>query len=192
MSSAESDITLLLEQVAQGDEGAAGELVSLVYGELKRIAAAQMRMEHPGQTLQSTALVHEVWVKLIGKSEGPEWNNRNHFFSAASRAMRQILVDAARARKRKKRGGDYKRIELNEEHQGAESDDELLDLHEALELLAIESPQKATMVELRYFGGFTNAEAARQLGVSVATAERYWAYARAWLRNKMTEGDEEE
>jgi len=185
-----SDITLLLEQVARGDEAAANELVSVVYTELKRIAASQMRMENPGVTIQSTALVHEVWMKLIGNSKGPEWNSRNHFFSAAARAMRQVLVDAARARKRKKRGGDMKRVELSDQLHGSARDEELLALDEALALLAEEEPKKATLVELRYFGGFTNAQAAEQLGVSVATAERYWAYARAWLRNKMSEDDQ--
>ncbi len=193
MSSVDSptgcDITLLLEQVASGDEVAANELVSVVYSELRRIAASQMRLENPGITIQSTALVHEVWLKLIGNSNGPEWNSRSHFFSAAARAMRRVLVDAARTRKRIKRGGDLQRVELNDQLHGSSRDEELLALDEALELLAFEEPKKATLVELRYFGGFTNVQAAEQLGVSVATAERYWAYARAWLRSKMSESD---
>lgn len=149
------------------------------------MANAQMLGEAKDNTLQSTGLVHEVWIKLVGKQQGIHWNNRGHFFSAAAQAMRRILVDAARTRKRLKRGGDMQKVELQDHDLTVEKDDELIALDEALVLFQKEDDTKATLVNLRYFGGFTNNEAAEQLGISTATADRYWTYAKAWLRSKM-------
>ena len=149
------------------------------------MANAQMLGEAKGNTLQSTALVHEVWIKLVGKQKGIHWNNRGHFFSAAAQAMRRILVDAARTRKRLKRGGNMQKVELHDYDLMIEEDEELLALDEALNMLEKEDAKKATLVNLRYFGGFTNMQAAEQLGISTATADRYWTFAKAWLRSKM-------
>ena len=184
------NVTLLLDQAASGNRIAADELFGVVYDELRRLAQVQLHGEACNHTLQSTALVHEVWLKLIGNQSKSSWNNRNHFFAAAAQAMRRILVDSARARKRIKRGGDKKRMELREGDLIFQRDDELLALEEALELLRKEDEQKVNLVCLRYFGGFTNAEAAEQLGISTATAERYWAYARAWLRKCIEDSEE--
>lgn len=177
-------ITLLLEAAAAGDRDATNKLFATVYNELKRMAAVQMSSEANG-TLQSTALVHEVWIKLVGKKDEVHWNNRGHFFAAAAQAMRRILVDAARARKRVKRGGGMQKVEIQVHDLTIEQDDQLLALDEALRLLRAEDEKKATLVNLRYFAGFTNAQAAEQLGISTATAERHWTYAKAWLRSKM-------
>lgn len=184
-----TNVTLLIDQAAGGSESASNKLFEVVYDELKRLAEWQMKSEPGGITLQSTAIVHEVWIKLIGNRDKQAWNNRKHFFAAATQAMRQILVDAARARKRIKRGGGAVRVELNDDALVTDHDDELLALHEALELLAVEDPRKAMLVSLRYFGGFTNAQAAEQLGVSLATVERDWTFAKAWLRAKMDSGE---
>jgi RNA polymerase sigma factor (TIGR02999 family) len=184
MSSSRLSITRLLDSVATGDRRAADDLFMLVYEELKRIAADQMNRE-ANQTLQSTALVHEVWLKLIGKENAPQWNGRRHFFAAAAQAMRRILVDAARARKRKKRGGSNVKVQLREDDWVTQSDDDLIALDEALEIFGEQEPVKAKLVNLRYFGGLTNQQAAEQLEISTATAERYWTYAKAWLRAKI-------
>ena len=178
------DVTLLLDSAAAGDRNAADQLFSVVYNELKQMANVQMSTED-NNTLQSTALVHEVWIKLIGKQDGIQWNNRGHFFAAAAQAMRRILVDSARTRRRLKRGGGMNKLELQDHDLTVEQDDQLLALDEALQLLHAEDEKKATLVNLRYFAGFTNAQAAEQLGISTATAERYWTYAKAWLRTKM-------
>lgn len=189
MSTTTQNITLLLDQAAGGDRSASDELFGVVYDELRRLASGQLRSEADNQTLQSTALVHEVWLKLIGNQSPISWNNRSHFFAAAAQAMRRILVDSARARKRIKRGGGNVKFELREDDLIFQRDDDLLALDEALELLRVEDEQKVNLVCLRYFAGFTNAEAAEQLGISTATAERYWAYSKAWLRKKI-EGSE--
>ena len=179
------DVTLLLDAIAGGELEAADQLFAVVYDELRQMANSQMNSEAKDNTLQSTALVHEVWIKLIGKQDGIQWNNRRHFFAAAAQAMRRILVDAARTRKRIKRGGGMQKLELQEHDLTFEQDEELLALDEALKLFHEEDETKATLVNLRYFAGFTNAQAAEQLGISTATAERYWMYAKAWLRSKM-------
>ena len=184
-SNSNQSITLLLEAISSGDGEAANQLFSIVYQELRRMASSQMLGEAKNNTLQSTALVHEVWIKLIGKHDGLQWNNRGHFFSAAAQAMRRILVDAARSRKRLKRGGDMQKVELQDYDLLIEQDDQLLALDEALKLLHQEDEIKARLVNLRYFAGFTNAQAAEQLGISTATADRYWTFAKAWLRSKM-------
>lgn len=180
-----SQITQLLESAVSGDRKAANELFSVVYEELRRIAGDQMRRESSGHTLQSTALVHEVWIRLLGRDNDLNWKDRGHFFAAAAMAMRRILVDAARARKRKKRGGGQVKHPLRDDDLVTTQDDELLALDEALDLFRSEDETKAKLVELRYFAGFTNAQAAEQLGISTATAERYWTFSRAWLRAKM-------
>jgi RNA polymerase sigma factor (TIGR02999 family) len=180
-----TNVTLLLDQAAAGSGNASNKLFEVVYDELKRMAEWQMKSERQDITLQSTAIVHEVWIKLIGNRDQQGWNNRKHFFAAAARAMRRILVDSARSRKRIKRGGGLAKVELQDADLISQQDDELLALHEALELLAIEDARKAELVSLRYFGGLTNAQAAKQLDVSIATAERDWTFAKAWLRAKM-------
>lgn len=180
-------VTLLLDQVADGDRKAADELFALVYSELRALAGGKMMGESSDHTLQSTALVHEVWLKLVGSQESPEWKNRGHFFAAASQAMRRILVDAARTRRRTKRGSGARKHELQDNDLICKEDEELLALDDALQLLHEQDSVKAELVNLRYFGGFTNAQAAEQLQISTATAERYWAFARAWLRTKLEE-----
>ena len=179
------DVTVLLEQVDSGNRDAADHLFAVVYDELRQLAASQMRAESSSHTLQSTALVHEAWLKLIGSRERSEWKNRGHFFAAASQAMRRILVDAARARQRQKRGGTAQQQQLRDDDLIAKTDDDLLALNEALEQLEQQDRVKAELVNLRYFGGFTNKQAAEQLGISTATAERHWTFARAWLRSRM-------
>ena len=180
------DITLLLQKFAEGDRDAANELFAAVYGELKQIAANQMKREQ-AITLQSTAIVHEAWIKLIGSHEERCWNNRGHFVAAAAQAMNQILVDAARRRKRQKRGGGAQKFELMESDFVSVTDDNILALEEALERLRETESRKAELVVLRFYGGMTVQEAADFLGISVATAERDWAFAKAWLRSRMAE-----
>jgi RNA polymerase sigma factor (TIGR02999 family) len=179
-----SDVTRLLESAAAGDPTAAGELLPLVYGELRKLAAARLAAEKPGQTLQATALVHEAYLRLVGSNSAQAWNGRDHFFGAAAEAMRRILVDFARRKKTEKHGGGAVRQELIEVAAPA-SDDEILALDEALTQLAATDPHKAELVKLRFFAGLTGDEAARVLGISPATADRYWVYARAWLRTAV-------
>jgi RNA polymerase sigma factor (TIGR02999 family) len=178
-------ITRLLEQIGAGDRVAADQLFSLVYEEMKKLASHQMKRESTSHTLQSTALVHEAWIKMVGSRSEPVWNNRGHFFAAAAQAMRRILVDAARARQRKKRGEKNRGFEIRDEDVSIRQDHDLLALDEALDELKEKDPVKAELVNMRYFGGFTNNQAAQQLGISTATAERYWVYARAWLRSRV-------
>ena len=185
MSQQPNNLTLLLDQVDSGDHTAADQLFSLVYEELRQLAASQMRSESSNHTLQSTALVHEAWIKLVGNRQTSEWKNRGHFFAAASQAMRRILVDAARTRQRDKRGGLSQQHELREGDLITKLDEDLIALNEALEQLQQEDSAKAELVDLRYFGGFTNKQAAEQLGISTATAERHWTFARAWLRTRL-------
>lgn len=184
------DLTILLEQVHSGDRSASDRLFEVVYGELKQMASHQMVRESSGHTLQSTALVHEAWLKLFGAQSAPSWKNRGHFFAAASKAMRRILVDSARSRQRKKRGGDNVGFQIRDDAQVAERDLELLALDEALEQLKAHDAIKAKLVTMRYFGGFSNKQAAEQLGISTSTADRHWTYARAWLRKKMTDNSD--
>jgi RNA polymerase sigma factor (TIGR02999 family) len=179
------DVTHILPAVDNGDPRAAHELLTLVYQELRRLAAHKMAAEAPGQTLQPTALVHEAWLHLGGDKQ-PRWANRAHFFGAAAEAMRRILVDRAREKRALKRGGDLKRVDL----EGVElaspmPDDELLALDEALDRLATVDTRAAEMVKLCFFVGLTQEEAARELGVSLSTAERLWGFARAWLLREV-------
>ncbi len=180
-----SDLTDLLQTIPQRDPKAAAELLPLVYEELRRLAAHKMASEAPGQTLQPTALVHEAWLKIAGSDQ--KWNHRGHFFAAAAEAMRRILIDRARKRMRERHGGQFERVNLDSVDLAASTDDEtLLCLNEALEKLAVEAPDKAELIKLRYFAGLSIADAARSLGISDATAKRHWAYARAWLYCEMT------
>ncbi|HEY3862118.1 MAG TPA: sigma-70 family RNA polymerase sigma factor [Verrucomicrobiae bacterium] len=180
-----SDITQTLEGILRGDPNAADRLLPLVYEELRRLAAARMALETPGQTLQPTALVHEAWVRLTG-GDNRKWNDRTHFFAAAAEAMRRILVDNARRKRAARHGGGQLRVEMPEiAAASAPDDDQLLALNDALEKFAIVSQQKAELVKLRYFVGMTTEEAAQALGISVPTASRYWTYARAWLADEI-------
>jgi RNA polymerase sigma factor (TIGR02999 family) len=177
-----SDVTRLIDAAAAGDPTAAAELLPLVYDELRRLAAARMAAEKPGQTLQATALVHEAYVRLVGSADPPKWNGRGHFFAAAAEAMRRILINRARDGQRLKRGGGRTRLDLDGLAAVDDaSDDDLLALDEALERLARESPSGAELVKLRFFSGLTQREAAAALGLPRRTADRHWAYAKAWL-----------
>jgi RNA polymerase sigma factor (TIGR02999 family) len=176
-----SEVTHILERVQQGDPQAPGELLPLVYEELRKLAAAKMAYEAPGHTLQATALVHEAWLRLVGRSE-THWNSRGHFFGAAAEAMRRILVERARRKARARHGGglekaDWKHVTIATE----DADDTVIAIHEALEKLAVESPQKAEIVKLRYFTGLEHQQIAQALGISEPTVRRHWAYARSWL-----------
>jgi RNA polymerase sigma factor (TIGR02999 family) len=175
-----SEITLLLEAARQGDVYAAEQLLPLVYDELRRLAAAKMEREHPGQTLQPTALVHEAWLRLTGDDQR-RWNDRTHFFAAAAESMRRILVDNARRKRAQRHGGGHKRVQFEELNLALPSDDQLLAVNDALEKFATTDKQKAELVKLRYFVGLTIDEAGEVLGISSTTAKRHWNYARAWL-----------
>jgi RNA polymerase sigma factor (TIGR02999 family) len=178
------------EPPAQAEPKPARELLPLVYDELRRLAAQRMAREAPGQTLQATALVHEAYLRLVGGDPDRPWDGRGHFFAAAAEAMRRILVESARRRGRLKRGGHRGRIDLDAAQPAApETDDDLLALDEALEKLAAKDPVKAQLVQLRVFAGLTLAQAAEILGLSTSTADRYWAYARAWLRVEIAGSD---
>jgi RNA polymerase sigma factor (TIGR02999 family) len=181
-----NDVTRIFERVQQGDAKAANELLPLVYNELRRLAAYKMAHEAPGHTLQPTALVHEAWLRLAGPDEQVQFQNRAHFFGAAAEAMRRILVDRAREKNALKRGGDLQRVGMDAvDLLSPMPDDELLALDEALERLATVDTRAAEMVKLCFFVGLTQPEAARELGVSISTAERSWAFARAWLLREV-------
>jgi RNA polymerase sigma factor (TIGR02999 family) len=186
-----NEATRILNAIGQGDPQAAAQLLPLVYDELRRLAAQRLAQEKPGQTLQPTALVHEAYLRLVGKGDGPPWDGRGHFFAAAAEAMRRILVENARRKRRRKRGGDRQRVDLEQVEAVSDAPSEdLLALDEALDLLAAEDGPKAELIKLRYFAGLSVAEAARCLGISRATADRHWAYARAWLYDRLrTRGD---
>src|SRR4051794_36352315 len=182
-----SDVTLLLEAAAAGDRKAAADLLPLVYDALRRLAAARLADEPSGNTLQPTALVHEAYLRLVGAPDGDHWNHRGHFFAAAAEAIRRILVEQARRKNRHKHGGEQRRLSLEvaESMLLAPSED-LLALDEALTRLTAHDPTKAEVVQLRFFAGLTMPEIAQTLGVSLATAERYWTYARLWLYAELT------
>ena len=176
------DITRILSAIEQGDPHAAEQLLPLVYDELRRLAAQKLAKEKPGQTLQATALVHEAYLRLLAGEHAQNWNSRGHFFSAAAEAMRRILIDNARRKRRPKHGGDQKQIPLDAIALPVEDRfHDLLALDEALNELARQEPLKAELVKLRYFAGLSVEEAAACLGISPITAKRYWAVARAWL-----------
>jgi len=179
-----SDVPRILAQIESGDTSAAEQLLPLVYDELRRLAAAKLAHEKPGQTLQPTALVHEAYLRLVGEKEEATFQDRHHFIATAAKAMRQILVDVARAKRTKKRGGDYQKVPL-EGLAVPLPDQELLELHEAMQRLAEDDPLKAQLVELRFFGGLTGDQAAQVLGISPSTADRHWVFARAWLQTEV-------
>jgi len=181
-----SEVTRLLEAIERGDSVAAQDLLPLVYDELRRLAAYKMAHEPLGQTLQPTALVHEAWLRLAGGESGQRWQNRAHFFAAAAEAMRRILIDNARRKHALRHGGGQERVNLETAELAAPgSDDELLEVHEAIDRFAQIDPTKAELVKLRYFVGLTIPEAAQVLGISEPTAKRWWAYARAWLYREI-------
>ena len=178
-----SDVTRILSQIESGDPAAVELLLPLVYDELRKLAAAKLLRENPGQTLQATALVHDAYLRLVGPGQAQHWKCRGHFFSAAAESMRRILVDNARRKATEKHGGHFERMEY-EPHSIAESarPREVIAVHEALDQLAAEDKLSADLVKLHYFAGFSLDEAAEILDLSRATAYRRWTYARAWLR----------
>ena len=183
-------VTTLLNDAGAGDRRAAAELLPLVYEQLRALAGRKMRHEGADQTLQATALVHEAYLRLVDTSKVQLWQSRWQFFAAAAESMRRILVDHARRRGRIKRGGEMNRVDLDKvELTVNDPPDELIALDEALTELALQHPEKAQLVNLRYFGGLTHEEAAHALGVSISTADRNWAYARAWLYRHMSAGE---
>lgn len=184
-----NDVTRILSAIEAGDPHAAAELLPLVYDELRRLAAQRMAQEKPGQTLQATALVHEAYLRLVGDGQGQHWDHRGHFFAAAAEAMRRILVDAARRKQTVRHGGEHRRVPLQDYHRIIESPDDLLALDEALSRFAAEEPAKAKLVKLRFYAGMSIPEAAAALGISVASAERWWAYARTWLFSELQGGE---
>jgi len=181
-----NEVTQLLQAMAEGDALAGERLIPLIYDELRRMAAQRFSRNSANQTLQPTALVHKVWLRL-GGSDMPGWQNRAHFFATAATAMRSIMVDRARRRNAQRRGGGQERVNLDEVEiaDGNQRDDQVLAVHEALDRLAIEDPRKAELVKLRYFAGLTGQEAAEALGISARAADRTWLYARTWLLNKL-------
>jgi RNA polymerase sigma factor (TIGR02999 family) len=182
-----SDVTRILEAAQQGDPNAADQLLPLVYEELRRLAAHKMLLQAPGHTLQPTALVHEVWLRLTG-NQGQKWAGRAHFFAAAAEAMRHILIDRARRKQAARHGGGQQRVDLQELDLASPGpDDQLLAVSEALDKLAIQHKAEAELVKLRYFVGMTNDEAAEVLGISTRTAKYYWTHARTWLYREIKE-----
>ena len=180
-----TNVTVILNAIEQGDAKAADELLPLLYQELRLLAAQKLSNELPGQTLQATALVHEAYLRLVGKDE-QGWDNRGHFFKAAAEAMRRILIENARRKQSLKRGGEHRRIDLDGAEASAQSrSDELIALDEALIKLANEDPVKADLVKLRFFAGLSIDQAAKVLGISRATAIRHWSFARAWLFHQL-------
>ena len=191
-----SDVTRILSAIDDGDPHAAEQLLPLVYNELRKLAAAKLAQEKPGQTLQATALVHEAYVRLVGSEEtgaGAEerWDSRGHFFAAAAEAMRRILIDRARQKRSEKRGGNRKRLDIDAlDLATTATPDQLLAINDALAKLARGDPAAARLVELRYFAGLTVDRAGKALGMSTATAYRHWSYARAWLHNELLRAGE--
>ena len=184
------DVTRILHAIEDGDPGAAEELLPLIYDELRKLAAAEMAQEKPGQTLQATALVHEAYVRLVDSDRAQEWNSRGHFFAAAAEAMRRILVESARRKKRLKHGGDRQRVDLSENDvlptdRDDDRDKLVLAVDESLDALAKQNAEAAELVKLRYFAGLTLVEAAAAICVSPRTADRLWAYAKAWLHDEL-------
>ncbi|MCA9215806.1 MAG: sigma-70 family RNA polymerase sigma factor [Planctomycetales bacterium] len=182
-----TDVTHILCRIESGDQQATEQLLPVVYRELRRLAQAKLRNERPDHTLQATGLVHEAYLRLVGpKENSPSWNGRSHFFAAAAEAMRRILVEAVRRKHSLKRSGRHQRIKLSDvDAEFFGHDAKLLALHEALEHLDELDPVKSNLVKLRFFAGMTQTEAAEALGISLSTAERHWAFARAWLKTEM-------
>jgi len=183
-----SDVTQVLSEIEHGDPAAAERLLPLVYDELRKLASVKLANEKPGQTLQATALVHEAYLRLVGSELSQQWDSRGHFFVAAAEAMRRILIESARRKASLKRGGEHIRIDVTDVPERLDGDPvDLLALDEALRKLEAEQPNKAQLVKLRYFAGCTLEETAQILGVSRATAQRNWAYARAWLFGQIND-----
>jgi RNA polymerase sigma factor (TIGR02999 family) len=178
-------VTQLLDAATRGEPDAASQLLPLVYDELRRLASQKLASENPGHTLQATALVHEAYLRLVGGDEARQWSSRGHFFAAAAEAMRRILVDAARRKHRQRHGGEYRRVPLDGVDVAADSDDELLALDEEIERLAKQEPIAVQVVKLRYFAGLTIEETAQALDISVRTANRHFAFAKAWLFQRL-------
>ena len=183
-----SDVTILLEALDRGERDASERLLPLVYGELRKLAARRMSQEPAGQTLQATALVHEGFVRLVDVEHQQQWKSRGHFFGAAAEAMRRILVENARRKRRLKRGGDAERVDLDADQiEAPEIKHDLLALDEALERFAEHDPAKCELVKLRFFAGLTIEQAADVLGISTSTADRHWSFARAWLYRQISD-----
>jgi RNA polymerase sigma factor (TIGR02999 family) len=181
-----NDVTRILSGIEEGDPHAASKLLPLVYDELRRLAAHKLTQERPGQTLQPTALVHEAYLRLVDVEKSQHWNSRGHFYAAAAEAMRRILVEQARCKKALRRGGDRRRLDLDVAEPAAPRvSDDLLALDQALDKLAEKDRAKAELVKLRYFAGLTMEQTAEALGISLATANRWWTYARAWLHQEI-------
>ena len=186
MSQPMTEITQILKKIDQGDELATDQLLPLVYEELRKLASAKLANEKPGQTLQATALVHEAYIRITDGDNSKEWNSRGHFFGAAAEAMRRILVEQARVKKSLKRGGDFQKVDLSVNHPGTEEEVlDLIALDEVLRKLEATKPRQAEIVKLRFFAGLTVDQAAAAVGISPATADTDWAYAKAWLRIEM-------
>jgi RNA polymerase sigma factor (TIGR02999 family) len=186
-----SEVTRILSAIDQGDSNAAEQLLPLVYDELRKLAAERIAQEKPGQTLQATALVHEAYLRLVDTEKSQHWNSRGHFFGAAAEAMRRILIGNARRKQALKRGGQAQRVDLDAiELAECPDDEKLLAMDDALVRLAANDPVKAELVKLRYFAGLTIKDTAAILGISTATADRYWTYARAWLQNEIAAATE--
>ena len=183
-----NDVTRILAAIERGAPEAAERLLPLVYDELRKLAARRLAKEKPGQSLQPTALVHEAYLRLVGEGNRTGWNGRGHFFAAAAEAMRRILVESARRKRRVRHGGGRRSFSLGPLDLAAEESSQLiLDLDEALDRLAEEEPTVAELVKLRYFAGLTTEQAAEALGISLRTANRHWAYAKAWLFQQISE-----
>ncbi|WP_020470841.1 sigma-70 family RNA polymerase sigma factor [Zavarzinella formosa] len=188
-----SPVTLLLNAAAGGDRLAAADLLPLVYEELRKLAANRLADESPNQTLQPTALVHEAYLRLVGPSDEARWENRGHFFAAAAEAMRRLLVENARHKSRLKRGGEWQRVDLEAaESMAMAPAEDLLSINDALTRLEGRDPVKAELVKLRFFAGLSMPEIARSLGLSLATTERHWHFARAWLYSELGDEDTEQ
>lgn len=186
-----SEVTRILSQIEDGNPTAAEQLLPLVYDELRKLADVWLASEPPGHTLQATALVHEAYMRLVGNQDGSKWDGTGHFFAAAAEAMRRILINRARDKKRLKRGGDRRRFDFDKIELALDSaPDDLLDLDEAIDLLAKEDELSAQLVKLRFFAGSTLGEAAKALGISRRTADRRWAFARAWLYDHLRGNDD--
>lgn len=182
-----ADVTQILSQIEQGDPSAAEQLLPLVYEELRKLAADRLRHEKPGQTLQATALVHDAYLRLVDVEKAQHWDSRGHFFAAAAESMRRILLNRARDRKRLKRGGDRHRVELDHIEVALDTPaEELMAVDDAIECLAEEDLVCAELVKLRFFGGLSHTEAAAALGITRRVADRHWAYARAWLFERLS------
>ncbi|MFO7907847.1 MAG: ECF-type sigma factor [Planctomycetota bacterium] len=184
-----SEVTQILSEIESGDAAVAEQLLPLVYDELRKLAAARLTQEKPGQTLQATALVHEAYIRLVDVEKAQQWNSRGHFFSAAAEAMRRILVENARRKKSHRHGGGRNRTSLDDADACVYPSEELLSLNDALSRLEQVDPRAATVVKLRYFAGLTMAQAAATMGASLRTTERSWTYAKTWLHAELADSD---